>query len=86
MIQHKVRMNQLFLVVLALLIILQSIVGVPCDKLKDSKLSSNNIYSIILQKNHTEEDANGIVHTVDKYQSSLEKMELKIPSHRLKVD
>ena len=53
MIQHKVRMNQLFLVVLALLIILQSVVGapdVPCDKLKDSKLSSNNIYSIILKK------------------------------------
>ena len=82
-------MNQLFLVVLALLIILQSVFGapvVPCHKLKDSKLSPNNIYFIALKENHTEEDANGIADTVDKYQSSLEKMELKIPSHTLKVN
>ena len=76
MIQHKVRMNQLFLVVLALLIILQSVVGapvVPCRKLKDSKLSPNNIYFVALKENHTEEDANGIADTVNKYHSSLEK-------------
>lgn len=69
-------MNQLFLTVLVLPIILKVVAGgavVPCDKLKDSKFSANNIYLVVLKDNHTEEDANRIIEAVNKYQSSLEE-------------
>ena len=70
-------MIQAFLAVLALPIILQVVAGeavASCGKLRGtSTFCPNNMYSVVLKQNHTDEDANRIIKAVDEYQSSLEK-------------
>ena len=66
-------MNQLFLTVAVLAIILQAIAGAPinsCSKLQG--VSSDNRYVVFLEDHHTIEDAKKIIDIVKDYQSSLE--------------
>ena len=66
-------MTQLFLAVVALAIILQTVAGAPailCDKLE--AVDPTNRYFVLLQDDHTEEDAEQIIEVVNEHQSSLE--------------
>ena len=66
-------MNQSFLAVVVLAIILQTVAGAPtilCNKL--GVVAANNRYFVLLKDNYTEEDAKQIIEIVNEYQSSLE--------------
>lgn len=67
-------MNQLFLAVVAVEIILQTVAGAPiisCNKLE--AVATNNRYLVLLKDTYSEEDAKQIIKIVDEYQSSLEE-------------